>query len=103
MIHGVQNVDPGRRQKLMELLDINPEWRMNMVSDGQRRRVQICMGLLKPYKASLRPAFALPWCRPDLPKGCERSSVNGQWMVQPQHPMSPALRSATAIQYSNET
>ena len=24
---------------------------MNTVSDGQRRRVQICMGLLKPFKA----------------------------------------------------
>ena len=32
----------------MQVLDIDPEWRMHRVSDGQRRRVQICMGLLKP-------------------------------------------------------
>ena len=54
MIRGVENVDPARRQKLMDLLDINPKWRLNTVSDGQRRRVQICMGLLKPYQASVQ-------------------------------------------------
>ena len=37
----------------MELLDIDPSWRLNRVSDGQRRRVQICMGLLKPYQVRL--------------------------------------------------
>lgn len=33
-----------------QVLDIDLSWRMHKVSDGQRRRVQICMGLLKPYK-----------------------------------------------------
>ena len=33
-----------RREKLVEVLDIDPEWRMHRVSDGQRRRVQIAMG-----------------------------------------------------------
>ncbi|KAF5781773.1 putative ATPase, AAA-type, core, P-loop containing nucleoside triphosphate hydrolase [Helianthus annuus] len=28
-------------------------WRMHKVSDGQRRRVQICMGLLKEFKVLL--------------------------------------------------
>lgn len=50
MIHGVEGVDPKRRQQLIDLLDIDLQWRLNRVSDGQRRRVQICMGLLKPYK-----------------------------------------------------
>lgn len=53
MIFGVEGVDPVRRDKLIELLDINLQWRMHKVSDGQRRRVQICMGLLHPYKALL--------------------------------------------------
>lgn len=57
MIKGVENVDPDRRQKLMDLLDINPKWRLNTVSDGQRRRVQICMGLLKPYKVGCLLCF----------------------------------------------
>lgn len=53
MIFGVEGVDPVRREKLIELLDINLQWRMHKVSDGQRRRVQICMGLLHPYKVLL--------------------------------------------------
>ncbi|CAN1245154.1 ABC transporter I family member 19 [Linum grandiflorum] len=49
----VEGVDPARREKLIELLDIDLRWRMHKVSDGQRRRVQICMGLLYPYKVLL--------------------------------------------------
>ena len=50
MIFGVEGVDPRRRDELIELLDIDLRWRLNVVSDGQRRRVQICMGLLRPYQ-----------------------------------------------------
>lgn len=46
----VENVDPARRAHLIELLDIDLRWRMHKVSDGQRRRVQICMGLLHPFQ-----------------------------------------------------
>lgn len=53
MIFGVEGVDPIRRDKLIELLDIDLRWRMHKVSDGQRRRVQICMGLLHPFKVLL--------------------------------------------------
>lgn len=34
-------------------MDIDLEWRMHKVSDGQRRRVQIAMGLLQPFKVWL--------------------------------------------------
>lgn len=53
MIFGVEGVDPARREKLIELLDIDLNWRMHKVSDGQRRRVQICMGLLHPFQVLL--------------------------------------------------
>ncbi|KAK8960934.1 ABC transporter I family member 19 [Platanthera guangdongensis] len=53
MIFGVEGADPLRREKLIDLLDIDLRWRMHKVSDGQRRRVQICMGLLHPYKVLL--------------------------------------------------
>ncbi|XP_010522576.1 PREDICTED: ABC transporter I family member 21-like [Tarenaya hassleriana] len=53
MIFGVEGIDPARREKLIELLDIDLQWRMHKVSDGQRRRVQICMGLLHPFKVLL--------------------------------------------------
>ncbi|CAM6110836.1 unnamed protein product [Calypogeia fissa] len=53
MIFGVQGVDPERRAQLIKVLDIDLNWRMHTVSDGQRRRVQIAMGLLRPYKVLL--------------------------------------------------
>ena len=53
MLNGLPDVDPVRRAKLIEVLDINPNWRMHTVSDGQRRRVQICLGLLKPFDVLL--------------------------------------------------
>ncbi|GMN49003.1 hypothetical protein TIFTF001_018168 [Ficus carica] len=53
MIFGVEGADPVRRERLIELLDIDLRWRMHKVSDGQRRRVQICMGLLHPFKVLL--------------------------------------------------
>ena len=39
-----------RRNELVELLEIDLDWRMHQVSDGQRKRVQIMLGLLKPFK-----------------------------------------------------
>jgi CCR4-NOT complex subunit CAF16 len=35
---------------MFQTLDIDLTWRMHKASDGQRRRVQICMGLLKSFK-----------------------------------------------------
>jgi ABC-type uncharacterized transport system ATPase subunit len=53
LIFNVPDVDPERRRRLVELLCIDLSWHMHRVSDGQRRRVQICMGLLKPFKVLL--------------------------------------------------
>ncbi|QHN77211.1 ABC transporter I family member [Arachis hypogaea] len=53
MIFGVAGTDPERRAELIKVLDIDLSWRLHKVSDGQRRRVQICMGLLKPFKVLL--------------------------------------------------
>ncbi|CAA2974945.1 ABC transporter I family member 20 [Olea europaea subsp. europaea] len=53
MIYGVAGVDPRRRDELIKVLGVDLSWRMHKVSDGQRRRVQICMGLLKPFKVLL--------------------------------------------------
>ena len=38
-------VDPARRARVIEILDVDPRWRMHQVSDGQRRRVQILLEL----------------------------------------------------------
>jgi ABC-type uncharacterized transport system ATPase subunit len=53
MIDAVPGVDEARKQRLMAVLDVDPDWRMHQVSDGQRRRVQICVGLLRPFKVRL--------------------------------------------------
>lgn len=45
--------DPRRRDRLVELLGVDPGWHMHRVSDGQRRRVQILLGLLHPTKVLL--------------------------------------------------
>mmetsp|Transcript_1901 Transcript_1901/g.2101 ORF Transcript_1901/g.2101 Transcript_1901/m.2101 type:complete len:305 (-) Transcript_1901:46-960(-) len=53
MIFGVKGVDPERRDRLIKLLDVDLSWNLIRTSDGQRRRVQICMGLLHPYQVLL--------------------------------------------------
>lgn len=50
MMKKLQSEYPERREELLKLLRIDPEWRMHQVSDGQRRRVQIFIGLLRPFK-----------------------------------------------------
>lgn len=52
MVFGVEGADPARRERLIKLLDIDLYQRLTTMSDGQRRRVQIAMGLLKPYDVS---------------------------------------------------
>ncbi|KAL2118348.1 hypothetical protein VTJ04DRAFT_8008 [Mycothermus thermophilus] len=45
---------PERRDELIEVLDIDAErWRMHAVSDGERRRVQLAMGLIRPWRVLL--------------------------------------------------
>lgn len=41
-------VDAARRESLINMLGIDRRWHMNRVSDGQRKRVQILLGLIKP-------------------------------------------------------
>ncbi|CAI2175512.1 10950_t:CDS:2 [Funneliformis geosporum] len=44
---------PERVNELIEIMDINPKWRMHQVSDGQRRRVQLVLGLIDPWNLLL--------------------------------------------------
>ena len=53
MMKKVQDDNLQRKQELMKVLGINPEWRMHLVSSGQRRRVRLFLGLLKPFKVAL--------------------------------------------------
>ncbi|KAI9898314.1 hypothetical protein N3K66_006674 [Trichothecium roseum] len=44
---------PERREELVGMLDIDTNWRMHAVSDGERRRVQLAMGLVRPWTVLL--------------------------------------------------
>lgn len=47
------NAYPDRRDELVAMLDVDTNWRMHAVSDGERRRVQLAMGLLRPWTVLL--------------------------------------------------
>lgn len=42
-----------RGETLIDILDVDVNWRMHRLSDGQKRRVQLTMGLLKPWRLLL--------------------------------------------------
>ncbi|KAF2168224.1 hypothetical protein M409DRAFT_36440 [Zasmidium cellare ATCC 36951] len=44
---------PDRRDELVRILDVDLSWHLHAVSDGERRRVQLCMGLLRPWTVLL--------------------------------------------------
>jgi len=46
-------VDPARRTRVLDVLEIDPAWRMHRLSDGQRRRVQILLDLERSLKVIL--------------------------------------------------
>ncbi len=47
------DVDPARRDRLIDVLGVDLGWHMHAVSDGQRRRVQLLLGLLRPRELLL--------------------------------------------------
>ena len=49
MMRKLQDAHPERRDELVKILGVDPEWRMHRVSDGQRRRVQLLLGLVRPF------------------------------------------------------
>jgi len=50
MMERLQASYPERRDELVDMLGIDLDWRMHQLSDGQRRRVQLLLGLIRPFK-----------------------------------------------------
>ncbi|MEO7730720.1 MAG: ATP-binding cassette domain-containing protein [Kofleriaceae bacterium] len=48
-----QGVDLERRARLIDVLGVDVDWHMHAVSDGQRRRVQLLLGLARPRELLL--------------------------------------------------
>ncbi len=46
MLNRRRDADPDRKNRLVSLLKVDPDWHMHRVSAGQRRRVQLLMELL---------------------------------------------------------
>ena len=53
MMKKLQASYPERRDELVDMLQIDLDWRLHQLSDGQRRRVQILLGLIRPFKLLL--------------------------------------------------
>lgn len=50
---GTSGAYADRRKLLVDILDIDLRWRMHRASDGERRRVQLAMGLMRPWTVLL--------------------------------------------------
>lgn len=77
MMERLQASYPERRDELVELLGIDLNWHMHQLSDGQRRRVQLMLGLIRPFKILLLDEIttSLDVCvRQDLLKWLVRES-----------------------------
>jgi len=81
MMQKLQESYPERRNELVEMLGIDLNWRMHQLSDGQRRRVQILIGLIRPFKVLFLDEIttSLDVCvRKDLLVWLEKESLERQ-------------------------
>jgi CCR4-NOT complex subunit CAF16 len=53
LVGNLVGVEAARRDRLIELLGVDLDWHMHAVSDGQRRRVQLLLGLVRPRRLLL--------------------------------------------------
>ena len=53
MMKSLKSLFPEREKELRQVLKINTQWRLNCVSEGQRKRIQLYLGLLQPFKLLL--------------------------------------------------
>ncbi len=53
MMQALKTQYPERNRELLEILDVNPEWKLNAVSEGQRKRVQLYLNLIQPFQICL--------------------------------------------------
>ncbi|KAL3785599.1 hypothetical protein HJC23_004747 [Cyclotella cryptica] len=105
MMEKLQNSYPERRDELIEMLGIDPHWRMHMLSDGQRRRVQLLIQLVRPFKILLldEVTVSLDVCvRQDLLRWLEKESVErGATIVYATHIFDGLDDWATHLFYLN--
>ncbi|HSS01985.1 MAG TPA: ATP-binding cassette domain-containing protein [Kofleriaceae bacterium] len=96
-------VDPARRDRLIDVLGVDLEWHMHAVSDGQRRRVQLLLGLLRRREVLLLDEITTDLdliARQDLLAFLrEESQVGGTTILYATHIFDTLDRWATDIVY----
>ncbi len=53
LVRSCEGSDAARVEMLMEVLEVEPDWRIYRLSDGQRRRVQLLLGLARRNRVLL--------------------------------------------------
>ena len=105
MMKKLQADYPERREELIEMLGIDINWRMHQVSDGQRRRVQIFIGLLRPFKVLLLDEVTVSLdvvVRQDLLKWLKRESeTRGATIIYATHIFDGLDDWPTCLHYLN--
>lgn len=97
-----RGIDPARRDGLLEILDIDPSWRMHRVSDGQRRRVQILLDLVRAPRVLLLDEVTAELdvlARADLLDLLRRESAGGATVVYASHVLDGLERFATHVAF----
>lgn len=106
MMKALQAQYPERREELIEILGIDVNWRMHMVSDGQRRRVQIFIGLIRPFKILLLDEVTVSLdvvVRMDLLKWLQKESVErGATILYATHIFDGLDEWPTHVHYLND-
>jgi len=107
MMQRLQESYPERRDELVEMLGIDLNWRMHQLSDGQRRRVQLLIGLIRPFKVLLLDEIttSLDVCvRQDLLRWLERESdERGATIIYATHIFDGLDDWATDLHYLTDT
>ena len=107
MMEKLQASYPERRDELLDMLGIDLDWRMHQLSDGQRRRVQLFLGLVRPFKILLldEVTTSLDVCvRQDLLRWLVRESdERGATIVYATHIFDGLDDWATHLYYLNDS
>ena len=97
-----EGIDRERRDHLVDILDVDPSWRMHRVSDGQRRRVQILLDLVRAPRVILLDEVTAELdvlARADLLDLLRRESAGGATIVYASHVLDGLDRFASHVAF----
>jgi CCR4-NOT complex subunit CAF16 len=97
-----KGVDPARQERLIAVLGVDLGWHMHAVSDGQRRRVQLLLGLLRPREVLLLDEVTTDLdllARQDLLAFLAEESARGTTILYATHILDRLDRWATHLVY----